>query len=146
MEAFFKEIFSYHHHFNQKLIDQVEQYQEQIPEKSIQLLCHILNAHQIWNARILHLPPFAVNDRYPFDKCRSIDTENHLNTDKILAAYDLETPIKYKNTKGNEYSNKLKDILFHVANHSTHHRAQIIASIRQAGIEPIVTDYIFFKR
>ena len=50
------------------------------------------------------------------------------------------------NSKGETFSNKIKDILFHIINHSTYHRAQIATDLKQNGIEPINTDYIFYKR
>jgi uncharacterized damage-inducible protein DinB len=45
-----------------------------------------------------------------------------------------------------EYINSIQQILFHVANHFSHHKGQIISDLRQSGIDPIVIDYIFYKR
>jgi uncharacterized damage-inducible protein DinB len=54
---FFKDAFEYTYHFNQKLIQLFENEKEAIPEKSIQLLNHLINAQQIWNERILGEKP-----------------------------------------------------------------------------------------
>jgi uncharacterized damage-inducible protein DinB len=54
--------------------------------------------------------------------------------------------IAYKNTRGESFENSVRDILFHINNHSTHHRAQIAARIREAGITPPTSDYIFYRR
>ena len=54
--------------------------------------------------------------------------------------------IIYKNSKGIEFSNTVQDVIFHVINHSTYHRAQIASDLKANGIEPINTDYIFYKR
>jgi uncharacterized damage-inducible protein DinB len=43
--------------------------------------------------------------------------------------------INYKNTKGIEFTNSIEDILFHVVNHGTYHRGQLITMLRQQGIE-----------
>ena len=37
-------------------------------------------------------------------------------------------------------------MLFHFVNHSTYHRGQIASNLKEHGIEPLVTDYIFYKR
>ncbi|QLH28398.1 MAG: hypothetical protein HWD63_02710 [Candidatus Parvibacillus calidus] len=39
----------------------------------------------------------------------------------------------------------MKDIIFHIINHSTYHRGQIAMEFRQSGLEPLNTDYIFYK-
>jgi uncharacterized damage-inducible protein DinB len=43
--------------------------------------------------------------------------------------------ITYKNTKGIEFSNSIADILFHVVNHGSFHRGQLITMLRQLGVE-----------
>ena len=48
--------------------------------------------------------------------------------------------------KGNLFENKIDDILFHIINHSTYHRGQIMMLFRESGLEPIFSDYIFHKR
>jgi uncharacterized damage-inducible protein DinB len=54
--------------------------------------------------------------------------------------------IRYTNTKGQTFENSVRDILFHVANHTTHHRGQIVAAVRQVGGEPFASDFILFAR
>ncbi|WP_414711827.1 DinB family protein [Sphingobacterium sp. UBA1498] len=44
------------------------------------------------------------------------------------------------------FHNKVNDILLHVFNHGTYHRAQIASEMRRNGVEPINTDYITFIR
>ena len=66
MISFFKEIFEYHHHFNQNLIGEIEKYIKALPNRSHPLYCHILNAHKIWNARIMGETAVSVNDVHTF--------------------------------------------------------------------------------
>ena len=146
MISFFKEVFEYHHHFNQKLIGEIEKHIEALSNRSHPLYCHILNAHEIWNGRIMGEAAVSVNDVHTFEKCRIMDTLNFKNTIRILESYELDQIISYRNSKGEGFSNTIRDILFHVANHSTHHKGQIISDFRQKGINPLVTDYIFYKR
>jgi uncharacterized damage-inducible protein DinB len=58
----------------------------------------------------------------------------------------LERRHFYKNTKGKEYSNTLAQILTHVINHSTYHRAQVASYLRLENINPPLTDYIAYFR
>ena len=71
---------------------------------------------------------------------------NYEHSLHILDKFDLTATMSYTNSKGQTFSNSIRDILFHVINHSTYHRAQIATEFKQNGLEPLVTDYIFYKR
>ena len=58
----------------------------------------------------------------------------------------LDAPVAYTNSSGTAFETPLRDILTHVVNHGTHHRAQIALVLREAGIAPPATDYIYFVR
>ncbi len=146
MQDFFQEIFEYHHEVNLKLIGELEAHHHQLPERSIPLFSHVMNAHHVWNSRILNFPPVGVWDIHTLDVCRKMEDANFEKTKQILICVDFATLITYRTQKGIEYTNSVRDILFHVNNHTTHHRAQIISDFRQQGINPIETDYIFYKR
>lgn len=141
-----KDLFEYNNDSNVRLLDLLLTNKENLPEKSITLINHIINAHEIWNARILNYPSVGVWDVRPFDELHSIHQNNHLNTIKILFKYDLSHVITYSNSKGEVFENSVRDILIHVINHSTYHRAQIATDLKLHGITPINTDYIFYKR
>jgi uncharacterized damage-inducible protein DinB len=59
---------------------------------------------------------------------------------------DLQSEVSYVNSKGNPYKNTLAQIMTHVINHSTYHRAQIASRLRAEKINPPLTDYIAFFR
>ncbi|MEX2565063.1 MAG: hypothetical protein WD431_03905 [Cyclobacteriaceae bacterium] len=84
MKAFFTDIFTYHHHFNQKLIDQLITHEKRLLERTIPLFCRTLNAHQIWNARITKKDTLGVHQIHPLDACKSLDQENYQETLNIL--------------------------------------------------------------
>ncbi|MBO6622065.1 MAG: hypothetical protein JJ892_09590 [Balneola sp.] len=58
----------------------------------------------------------------------------------------LDEVCSYKNSKGVEYKTKVSEILQHVIIHGQHHRAQIALLLRQKGITPPGTDFIYFTR
>lgn len=146
MKYFFKDIFEYHHHYNQQLTDIFQEYEDKLSNRSLKLFSHVINAHQIWNARIIGEETFEVHAVHDFKECKKMDHENFLNTLQILEYLDLGQEINYTNSKGTPFVNSVRDILFHISNHSTHHKGQLISDLRQQGIEPPVTDYIFYKR
>ncbi len=144
--SFFEEMFTYHYTFNQRLLVEITRESYRLPERSFRLFCHMLNAHQVWNTRILGGTPFGVWDMHAMEDCEAINQQNYENTLRILDEQDLSAVITYQNSRGDAFSNKALDMLFQVANHTTHHRAQIVSDFRSVGIAPMATDYIFDKR
>ncbi|QBA65520.1 DinB family protein [Muriicola soli] len=147
MEEFFNELFDYNFFSNKQLIEACRNLEE-VPKESIRLFSHILNAHQIWNARIIGAQPdFGVWDEHPLESWEDIHYENQRNTFEIITnSDDYEARIDYQNSEGRLFTNTIQDMLFHIINHSTHHRAQILANFRAKGLEPVSLDYVFYKR
>lgn len=146
MKDFFKDIFEYHNHYNQKLIIQLIGYNNQLPERTFQLFYHSINAQKNWNEIIKGSEKFTIAPITSIEECTEIDNYNFKETMKIVDERELDEIIRFRNSNGTEFTNSIQEILFHVANHFTHHRGQIISDFRQSGIEPIRTDYIFYKR
>lgn len=146
MRGEFQDLFKYSHHVNQKLIAVLSGNRTKLSERTVQLINHLLNAHQIWNARISQEMVLGVWQLNAWEDLQGIDQKNYLKSLQILEEIDLEQMVFYKNSSGSKFSDKAKDILFHIINHSTYHRAQIAILMREQGIEPINTDYIFYKR
>lgn len=147
MKHFFKELFEYSHHFNQKLAEIFKESPDKTSEKAIKLYNHILNAHQIWNNRIDPVQSkFGVWELHPIQDLKSIDETNFGQSLNILDKFDLNEIISYSNSNGQAFRNSIRNLLFHVINHSTYHRGQIATEFKEQGLEPLPTDYIFFKR
>ena len=146
MKQHFLDLFEYNHSMNHKLMDHLVQQPEHIPEKTASLVNHLINAHQIWNARIERNSPFEAWQIHDADKIQRIDNENYSATLEIIKKRELEETITYTNSQGLRFSNKIRAILFHIINHSTYHRAQIATDLKHHGIEAVNTDYIFYKR
>jgi len=147
LTAFFKELFEYSYHYNEKLIALFHAEGQNVPERSVELLSHILNAHRVWNQRVLNQPVTgAVWDVQSPENHSAINKENLDASLRILDNRNMDEILNYTTLQGTPFSNTIRDILFHIINHSTHHRAQIAASLRAAGITPLPTDYILYKR
>ena len=147
MQELFISQFEYNHSLNQKLNELFLINADRISEQSVKLFSHILNAHHIWNSRIeQRQPTVGVWDITPMYTWQEMDRKNYEDSLIILSTHNLEAEISYRTSGGEPFTSYVKDILFHIINHSTHHRAQIAMEFRNAAIEPLVSDYIFYKR
>jgi len=150
MKNYFLKLFDYDQFENQVILKLI--FEANQPDTAVQLMAHLLAAQQVWLNRCKGLPAIAVvlwpdwqadmfektiNDNYDAWK----EFLNGLNPE------DFEKIISYKNSKGDSFENKLTDILAHVINHGTHHRAQVGQQLKAAGIESLpYTDYVFYLR
>lgn len=146
MKKQFIDLLEYNSHFNQLLIKIYLENKDSFNEKMISLLNHILNAQQVWNSRIFIEDSFGVWQINPDEKLLEINQSNFENSVNILNERNLDEIIGYRNSKGDEFQNSIQEIFFHFINHSTYHRGQIAMLMKQAGLEPINTDYVFYKR
>ena len=146
MKTFFKELFHYDNHFNQEIISVLTENPDRASEKCIKLLSHILNVHQIWNCKFQPGQlPYGRWEIHQIKDSREIDRKNFEQSIFILDKFELNQTIQYSNSKGQIFNNSVRDILFQVINHSTYHRGQIATEFRQSGLEPLLTDYIYYK-
>jgi uncharacterized damage-inducible protein DinB len=147
MYSFFRQLFDYTYFSNEQSITSLVQLADRLPAKCAQLQSHIFNAHQIWNNRIRPGKKlFAVWQEHPVEEWKGINEENYLMTLDILANTDPDAVVRYKNSRGDEFSKLVKDMLFQVINHSTYHRGQIAMLLRQHGFVPFASDYILYER
>jgi uncharacterized damage-inducible protein DinB len=118
--------------------------------KSEELLSHIISAQKIWLNRILSkdivIDPWQMLTQKELVPQSTPVTADWINLLEGIKEKDFERRIEYTNSKGKKFVNTLKDIIVHVINHSTYHRAQIALLIRQSGGEPAKTDYIVYQR
>lgn len=146
MESFLKDLFNYNHYANKLFIQSFEDGFD--VEKGVKLFSHIINAHHIWLARIKgDVPMFDVWEIHVINSFAKVEEQNYKQSIQLLQEVnDLHQLISYSNSKGNAYQNTIRDILLHIVNHSTYHRGQLASLIRENGMEPPVSDYIFYKR
>ncbi len=147
MKSLFHQLFDYNFYCNKKLIEQCGTLKK-VPKKTRGLFSHILNAHHIWNMRLLNKPwELEVWQEHDFKDWEDFHYDNQRTTFEIITnTEDFEARVNYQTTSGRTFGNEIKDILFHVINHATHHRGQILANLKANDIEPEALDYIIYKR
>lgn len=121
-----------------------------VPERAVELFSHLLRAQDVWYGRVADTTHADLDlwatDSLPACANRLDDSTRRWRTLLDDRADALDQPVSYTNSSGTSFKTPLHDILTHVVNHGTHHRAQIAQVLRAADVAPPATDYIFYVR
>lgn len=113
-------------------------------------MAHIVASERIWMARLRQEPSsLPVWPDLDLETCAGAITELQGEWGRCLeslADEDLEDGVAYRNSLGQFWTSTVGDILTHVVLHSTYHRGQIAAAVREAGGTPAYTDFIHAVR
>jgi uncharacterized damage-inducible protein DinB len=116
--------------------------------RSLQLMAHILAAGRVWLERLKKVPQSV--PVWPQSDLAGCETEAKKLESEWLeymnSVADLSQTVTYKNTKGEEWSSSIGDVLTHVLMHSAYHRGQIASHMRERGHTPAYTDFIHALR
>ncbi|MFP7300391.1 DinB family protein [Neobacillus niacini] len=142
-------MFKHLHWANQRILATLQKSEEN--KKGNQLFSHILHAENVWLTRLngtdsSHL---SIWDEGNLETCVELVDQNNQNYTTFLSHLNnvkLDQIVSYKNSKGTEFQNTMRDILTHVALHGQYHRGQINQLLRMADSEPIDVDYITYRR
>ena len=122
------------------------------PHEAVRVMSHLLMAQKVWLSRCSKTPAPA-GPLWPDWQAAQFNSLIEENSKAWIAYLDKLTEanfnqiISYTNFKGEKWNDSLINILAHLINHGTHHRAQIGQHLKAAGVERLpVTDYIFYVR
>jgi uncharacterized damage-inducible protein DinB len=121
------------------------------PAKSLRWMGHIIGAEFVWLARLKREPAtLPVWPDLSVEECaHRMGTLSGLWPEYLIEAENGERfaeQIRYTNSKGEEWTSSVEDILTHVTIHSAYHRGQIASDLRSAGQVPAYTDFIHAVR
>jgi uncharacterized damage-inducible protein DinB len=111
---------------------------------------HMMWAEWIWLRRWLGESPRVTFDPAEFpslDAVRARWAEVERGQAEFVARLtdeELNGTLTYTNTRGEQWSYTLAEMMLHAANHSTYHRGQLTTLLRQLGREPAPTDFLYF--
>jgi uncharacterized damage-inducible protein DinB len=149
MRAYFKRLYLYDFWANSLVLDLLTQAPE-VTQKSRKLISHVVAAQAIWLARFTDKPfSGGVFDILSFDELRELAQENQEAMQHFIDSFADESfmqPLPYKSIKGDPFSNTMADVLTHVANHGSHHRAQILSDMKPLVDTLPIIDFIAFAR
>jgi uncharacterized damage-inducible protein DinB len=148
MKEYFKKLYQYNVWANKKVINCLKA-QQVDDDKILTLMSHTLSALFIWLARIKGMPtsPFPLWQKYKLSELETMAEDigkNWLEFIESTASFNRE--LSYTNYVGDPYVNNVENIMIHLVNHSTYHRAQIAILLRQKGFDPVNTDFITYDR
>lgn len=135
---------------NQRILESLQKLEDANSEV-IRLFSHILLAERVWITRLQGLDSSAlpVWSEEDLEACAELVKKNEASYTAFLTRLvdtDLDQTISYKNSKGKEFKNSMREILTHVALHGQYHRGQINSRLRANGHEPVNVDFITFVR
>ena len=148
MEDPLKKLWLYNNWANKLIIESMIVNLKDVPANCLRLLSHIINTQMIWASRIKgEESTVGVWDEHTLQECQMYQNESaELLYEQVKNCSGHGRIIHYTNSKNLSFENRLEDILLHVFNHGTYHRAQIATEMRRNGLEPLNTDYISYKR
>jgi uncharacterized damage-inducible protein DinB len=150
MKEYFLRLFHHADWANRRALALLQKISEP-PEKARRVFAHLLAAEQVWLTRMRGEDSSAL-EIWPdqtLDKCALMVEKNAADYRRYLTTVSEETlnaVMIYRNSKGLEFRNTISDTLTHVAMHGSYHRGQIAQTVRNAGHEPVNTDFITFVR
>ena len=159
--ATLKELFGHNDWANQKILSIAADLPDAALDRSFEMgegtlrrtLNHMIAAERVWLDRWKkHATPRYRSDPAgtPIAALSGEFREVAAERDAFLTScsqVDLNSPLHYKNTRGDAFAFVLGDLMLHVYNHGVHHRAQAVNMLRHVGAatpKPGV-DYIFWK-
>lgn len=122
--------------------------------KALSLAGHLVAARQLWLHRCGVRPNApATAEFFPenvtLDELASRLRGMHQEWDDYLAGLDeteLSRVFEYRALDGERFRNRVEDVVTQLFGHSSYHRGQIAALVRELGGKPAATDYVFWVR
>jgi uncharacterized damage-inducible protein DinB len=148
MKVYFLKLYRYNAWSNKRVIDTLVRQQVQ-DEKILSIMGHLLAAQYLWLHRIKALPAADVKlwGEYKLEQlAKMADEVGKLWLDFVENTDDFNRELTYHNYVGDPYVNNVENIMIHLVNHCSYHRAQVALLLRQKGFEPINTDFITYDR
>jgi uncharacterized damage-inducible protein DinB len=135
MKDFLLRKFEIEYNTLQALIRCIEAQEDLVPEYAIKGVCHIINVHHIWNCRLQHIRPESNEwDIFPLQYLEKLNTQNFQETFDCLEKKELDSIIEQQSEQPETVEISAVDILFHLLQHSSYHRGQIVLNLKSNGL------------
>ena len=149
MKQYLIDFFKYNDWANRKLLESIRQLPDK--EEAAKLFSHLISSQNKWLNRITEESVDAslawFGPVFPLEQLESLWRESVDKWLQFLEGSDdpgLESQIVFQRpSDGKKLAVIIRDIALQLNYHSIHHRAQISRIMREQGLTPPATDYIF---
>ena len=155
-----KELYAYNGWANERVRDSIQDLDPEVFQRDLGAsfgslqgtVAHLVSAQRNWLRR---WKGQSASRPLPFEAFASPEEANRrwVEVDRALAGFvdglddgGLEQSIGLTTPRGRSYSSPLWRAMLHVVNHSSYHRGQIAAMLRQVGATPQGTDLMLYYR
>lgn len=148
MKKYFLKLYNYNYWSNKRALGAIQK-QQVSDAKILQLMGHVLAAQYLWLHRIKGLPAPDVKLWGDYSLERLLDMAEDVGKkwiEFVERTDNFDRELTYRNYTNDPYTNNVENIMIHLVNHSSYHRAQVAMLMRQKGYEPINTDFITYDR
>lgn len=148
MKKYFLKLYNYNYWSNKRVLGAIQN-QQVSDAKILQLMGHVLAAQYLWLHRIKGLPAPDVKLWGDYSLERLLDMAEDVGKkwiEFVERTDNFDRELTYRNYTNDPYTNNVENIMIHLVNHSSYHRAQVAMLMRQKGYEPINTDFITYDR
>lgn len=121
-----------------------------VPPAVAREMNHVIGAEETWLSRLEGRPSrVVVWPDLALGEARELAASVH---DGLVGWIErsspsrLESPVSYTNSAGQAFATPARDILLQVTLHGQYHRGKINRMLRDAGLEPVPVDYIYYVR
>jgi len=114
-------------------------------------LVHCMSAEDIWYSRCKGSSPGSLFDPRDFADFKAVRAfwqtiwDNWADFLRSLSDDQCAGVVNYKNTRGDNFSLILVDVLQHVVNHATEHRSQVTPILYHLDVPTQPLDYMLFQ-
>lgn len=143
-----RELFAYNDWANRRIIRALK---ENPSEKCRKILAHLLITEQEYYERLFGKDSFGFDfwQDLTIEECGNLAREISERYEKLLRRFEeegLDISAQYRTSEGVWYENNYREMLTHVAFHSSIHRGNIMLKYREEGFTPPSIDYIIYLR
>ena len=121
-----------------------------VPAPVLREYAHLIGAEEVWLARLeCRQSKAVVWPDLPLDAVAELARDTQVGYQGYLASIgddEIARDVTYANSAGRTFSNRIDDILLHVALHGQYHRGKVNLLLRQEGMSPVPGDFIAYVR
>lgn len=145
MIDYLQKLFAYEAWANQETLSSLRR-AEQPPARAVEVMGHLVAAQVLWLGRLRgELANVAVWPELGLGDCAAQLEQLATAWDEFvseLSTESLRSQFSYKTSKGEPWSSRVDEILFHVLLHGSYHRGQIATLLGRDEGQPAATDLI----